>query len=117
MMSAKPVGSRFATHSLRKTDISTMSGPDFQLPNYLYKLVPSNAAPADPLPEELPLSELDQNSGFIHLSTAVQVPGTLRHFFADEERVYILKIPFEPLKEKIRWESPDKKGMIYRHFS
>ncbi|KAF9451630.1 hypothetical protein P691DRAFT_796452 [Macrolepiota fuliginosa MF-IS2] len=86
-----------------------MSNPDSPLPNYLYKLIPSNAAPPDPLPEELQLSELDQESGFIHLSTATQVPGTVKRFFADEERVFILKIPFEPVKENIRWESPDAK--------
>jgi uncharacterized protein (DUF952 family) len=87
-----------------------MSEHEKQLPNFLYKLVPSDAAPPDPLPEELPLSELDEKSGFIHLSTAHQVPGTLRHFFGDAESVYILKIQLETIKDKIRWESPDKKG-------
>lgn len=62
------------------------------------------------MPGELPLSELDETSGFIHLSTALQVPGTLTHFFGNDEKMYILKIGFELVKDKIRWESPDKKG-------
>ncbi|KXN86395.1 hypothetical protein AN958_10257 [Leucoagaricus sp. SymC.cos] len=80
-----------------------------QLPTYVYKLVPSSAPPPEPLPEELPLSELDEKSGFIHLSTAPQVLGTLRYFFGGDKKIYILRIPFEPVKDKIRWESPDKK--------
>lgn len=90
-----------------------MSTADSPFPAYLYKLIPSNAPPPDPLPEELPLSELDQQSGFIHLSTSPQVPGTLKHFFTNVEMVYIAKIPFELVKEKIRWESPDGKGMDF----
>lgn len=97
--------------SARHQTSSTMSNSDSPLPVYLYKLIPSNTPPPDPLPEELPLSELDKESGFIHLSAAPQVSGTLSHFFGDQKRVYILKIPFQPLQEKIRWESPDKKGI------
>jgi hypothetical protein len=40
-------------------------------PKYIYKIVPS--APEDPFPNEHPLSELDRNDGFVHLSTATQV--------------------------------------------
>jgi uncharacterized protein (DUF952 family) len=38
---------------------------------FIYKILP--AAPADPLPEQFPLSSLDQDDGFVHLSTATQV--------------------------------------------
>jgi hypothetical protein len=40
------------------------------LPKYIYKIV--SEEPAYPLPAEYPLSELDKNDGFIHLSTAAQ---------------------------------------------
>ncbi|TKW52565.1 hypothetical protein CTA1_6819 [Colletotrichum tanaceti] len=43
-----------------------------QMPQYLYKIVPE--APPSPLPAEYPLSDLDRNDGFIHLSTAEQLP-------------------------------------------
>ena len=52
-------------------------------PNYVYKLVPPSMPVPDPLPERLEVSDLDESSGFIHLSTSIQVPGTLKHFFAD----------------------------------
>ncbi|GKT91223.1 hypothetical protein Ct61P_09073 [Colletotrichum tofieldiae] len=42
-----------------------------EMPQYLYKIVPE--APPSPLPAEYPLSDLDRNDGFIHLSTADQV--------------------------------------------
>ncbi|OJJ46989.1 hypothetical protein ASPZODRAFT_131906 [Penicilliopsis zonata CBS 506.65] len=76
-------------------------------PRYVYKLVPSTAPVADPVPDQLPVSELDQTSGFFHLSTAKQVPNTLKIFFKNEPRVYVLRIEYEPIKGQIRWESPD----------
>jgi uncharacterized protein (DUF952 family) len=41
------------------------------LPTFLYKIIPN--APPHPIPEEYPLSELDTQSGFVHLSEASQV--------------------------------------------
>jgi uncharacterized protein (DUF952 family) len=76
-------------------------------PRYLYKLLPSDT----PTPESdtLPVSNLDQQSGFIHLSTALQVPNTLKIFFKDEPLVYVLRIEYEKVEGDIRWESPDGK--------
>ncbi|KAF8518273.1 hypothetical protein BU17DRAFT_48841 [Hysterangium stoloniferum] len=73
-------------------------------PTYIYKIIPVSAAPPDPLPELLPISQLDQVSGFIHLSSAIQVPKTLNLFFPDDERVYILRIPYDRVEKDIRWE-------------
>ncbi|KAF7355204.1 hypothetical protein MSAN_01436200 [Mycena sanguinolenta] len=78
-------------------------------PSYIYKLVPSSSPVPDELPERLPLSELDATSGFIHLSTAKQIPGTLKHFFADHDQVYVLRIEYAKVEKEIRWESPDAK--------
>jgi len=78
-------------------------------PVYVYKLVPSTAPPQQPIPKELPLSDLDATSGFIHLSTALQVPGTLKHFFADEPRVYVLRIEYARISKDVKWEDPKAK--------
>lgn len=78
-------------------------------PRYIYKIVPSTAPIREPLPETLPVSELDRNSGFIHLSTASQVPNTLKFFFSEEPVVYILRINYADVIQFIRWESPDGK--------
>lgn len=79
------------------------------LPTYIYKLIPHTSAPPlppTPLPDALPISTLDQTSGFIHLSTAPQVVGTLVHFFTDDPRVYVLRIPYARVQKDIRWEDP-----------
>jgi uncharacterized protein (DUF952 family) len=75
-------------------------------PAYVYKLISSTAPPPDPLPDRLPLSSLDRESGFIHLSTAPQIRGTLKHFFADEPRVYVLRIEYVRVEIDIKWEDP-----------
>lgn len=41
----------------------------------------------EPPPERLLLSALDTQSGFIHLSAALQLPGTLERYFSDEAQV------------------------------
>ncbi|KAI1485629.1 hypothetical protein F5X96DRAFT_659097 [Biscogniauxia mediterranea] len=68
-----------------------MAPPD-PLPTYVYKIVPE--APPCPLPAEYPLSELDQKDGFVHLSTATQIPTTADLFFASSARLWVLKIRF-----------------------
>jgi uncharacterized protein (DUF952 family) len=75
-------------------------------PTYIYKLIPSSAPPPDPLPDRLPVSDLDQTSGFIHLSTSLQIPNTLKLFFKNDPRVYVLRIPYDVVEESIKWEDP-----------
>ncbi|KAL3465502.1 hypothetical protein BJX64DRAFT_252541 [Aspergillus heterothallicus] len=74
------------------------------LPTYLYKLVPSSAPVREPLPDRLPVSLFDQQSGFVHLSTSLQVPNTLKLFFKDEPLVYVLRIPYDRVAEDIVFE-------------
>ncbi|KZT23143.1 hypothetical protein NEOLEDRAFT_1137020 [Neolentinus lepideus HHB14362 ss-1] len=75
-------------------------------PTYIYKIVPSSAPPPDPLPDTLPLSELDAKSGFIHFSTAPQVLNTLKFFFKDDSKVYLLRVVYDHVDKDIRWEDP-----------
>jgi uncharacterized protein (DUF952 family) len=78
-------------------------------PRYIYKIIPSTASVREPLPECLPVSDLDKTSGFIHLSMAHQVPNTLKFFFKDEPLVYVLRIEYTTVDQDVRWESPDGK--------
>ncbi|KAK2033343.1 hypothetical protein LX32DRAFT_635521 [Colletotrichum zoysiae] len=73
-----------------------------QMPQYLYKIVPE--APPSPLPAEYPLSDLDRNDGFIHLSTAEQVLGTADRFFSGATGLWLLKLPYAALEAHIRWD-------------
>ena len=74
--------------------IATMPAPS-PLPTYLYKILPS--APPSPLPDRLPLSDLDRNDGFIHLSTSEQVPGTADRFFGSFSELWLLKLKYDVL--------------------
>ncbi|KAG5340985.1 hypothetical protein C0989_012359 [Termitomyces sp. Mn162] len=77
------------------------------IPTYIYKIVPSDLIVL-PLPERLPLSSLDTRDGFIHLSTAKQLPGTLSRFFASETKIHILRIEYRKIERDIRWETSSK---------
>ncbi|OQD87010.1 hypothetical protein PENANT_c006G03469 [Penicillium antarcticum] len=78
-------------------------------PRYIYKIVPSTSPVREPIPERLAVSDLDQDSGYIHLSQAHQVPTTLKTFFAEEPLVYVLRIEYHRVIQDIKWESPDGK--------
>jgi len=65
------------------------------LPTFLYKILPT--APPSPLPARLPLSDLDRNDGYIHLSTSEQVPGTADKFFSQVSELWLLKIKYDVL--------------------
>lgn len=72
------------------------------LPQYVYKIFPE--APPDPLPSSLPRSALDAKDGFIHLSTAEQIPATASRFYTHNNSLSLLKIPLERIEESIKWE-------------
>ncbi|CAI7665291.1 hypothetical protein N7541_009638 [Penicillium brevicompactum] len=76
-------------------------------PRYIYKIVPSTSPVREPIPEKLAVSDLDEGSGFIHLSTAHQVANTLKTFFTEEPLVYVLRIEYHRVIQDIKWESPD----------
>jgi len=50
------------------------------------------------------VSDLDRRDNFLHLSTSSQILGTLNAFFSKESEVYILRLPYAPIKKDIRWE-------------
>ncbi|CDM32756.1 Protein of unknown function DUF952 [Penicillium roqueforti FM164] len=76
-------------------------------PLYVYKIVPSTNPVREPLPERLPVSHIDQSSGFIHLLTAPQVPIALKAIFESEPMVYVFRIPYNKVMQDIRWETAD----------
>ena len=72
------------------------------LQKYVYKILPE--APPDPLPATLPLSAFDAEDGFIHLSTATQMPATAGRFFRTNEKLWVLKIPLRQIESNVKWE-------------
>ena len=95
---------------------------------YIYKILPSSTpiptTSEGRLPKDylLPASDLDKESGFMHMSTAAQVSNTLRLFFhapaSTKVSVYVLRVPYRPLDEKglVRWEDPDGKVNVEGSF-
>ncbi|CEJ93156.1 hypothetical protein VHEMI08766 [[Torrubiella] hemipterigena] len=81
--------------------IQAMASPD--QPNYIYKISPT--PPPEPVPAIYPPSELDEKDGFIHLSTAAQVPRTADLFFAEAPHLWFVKIQVERLVplHRIEW--------------
>lgn len=57
---------------------------------------------------------VDVTDGFVHLSTAQQVAGTLERHFAAEDGLTLLACDAELLGEKLRWE-PARNGALFPH--
>jgi hypothetical protein len=73
-------------------------------PEFVYKILP--AAPPSPIPHTLPLSELDAQDGFIHLSTFEQCPITADLFFVNDTAIWLLKISSKVVQDEggdLRW--------------
>jgi uncharacterized protein (DUF952 family) len=56
----------------------------------------------------------DVRDGFIHLSTAAQVTGTLAKHFAGEADLVLLRVSSAELGERLRWE-PSRGGELFPH--
>lgn len=56
---------------------------------------------------------VDLADGYIHLSTAAQLPGTLAKHFHGEQHLHLLAVDTETL-DKLRWE-PSRGGDLFPH--
>jgi uncharacterized protein (DUF952 family) len=57
---------------------------------------------------------VDATDGFVHFSTAAQLPETLRRHFAGETGVILLAVEAERLGTALRWE-PARGGALFPH--
>jgi uncharacterized protein (DUF952 family) len=57
---------------------------------------------------------IDLTDGYIHLSTADQVPETLKKHFAGQSGLVIAEVAIEPLGDAIRWEA-SRGGALFPH--
>jgi uncharacterized protein (DUF952 family) len=60
-------------------------------------------------------SEDDRRDGFIHLSTAMQTPETVRRHFRGRGSLVLLAFDSRRLGEALRWE-PSRGGALFPHF-
>ena len=61
-------------------------------------------------------TELDQQDGFVHLSSATQLNMTLSLYFSKEEKVILLQINESDIAEGLTYERADKRGGEFAHF-
>ena len=62
------------------------------------------------------LTALDQQDGFVHLSSATQLNMTLSLYFLKEEKVILLQINEADIIEGLTYEYADKRGGEFAHF-
>ena len=87
---------------------------DRPVPDYVYKIVPTS--PPNPLPHDLPLSELDQGSGCIHLSNAFQIPVTALRYFSSDTTIHLLRVSSIAVRAEgstFKWLDEGQSGCIH----
>jgi len=63
---------------------------------------------------EIPGSAADIADGFVHLSTAEQLPGTLAKHFAGQGGLWLLSLESGDLGDALEWE-PARDGALFPH--
>jgi uncharacterized protein (DUF952 family) len=83
-------------------------------PEYIYKIATQasySAARQSGTYEGMPV---DHASGFMHFSTAEQLPDTLRLHFAGQSNLVLLAVPTSALGPDLAWE-PSRGGALFPH--
>ena len=62
------------------------------------------------------VTELDQQDGFVHLSSATQLNMTLSLYFSDEEKVVLVEINESDIAEGLSYERAEKRGADFAHY-
>ena len=86
--------------------MSTAKAPG-PIPRYVYKILSS--APPSPIPNDMPLSDLDRTDGFIHLSTGWRVPITAGMYFKDAKSLGLLRLDANAVRDenaRLEWADP-----------
>ncbi|PZO01672.1 MAG: DUF952 domain-containing protein [Alphaproteobacteria bacterium] len=59
-------------------------------------------------------SVLDRADGFIHLSTAGQLPGTASKHYADRQDLRLVEVDLAAVGDTLRWD-PSRGGALFPH--
>ncbi len=60
-------------------------------------------------------SEIDKRDGFIHLSTASQVEGTLNKYFIDQKKIMLVALGKADMGSDLKFE-PSRNGENFPHY-
>ena len=64
---------------------------------------------------EYPGSAHDRADGFLHFSTAAQLPETLRRYYAGRDDLLLLAVSTEALGAALKWEPSPSRGEDFPH--
>ena len=82
-------------------------------PNLIFKILTSGRW-ADGSEPFIPTMPIDEADGFLHLSTAAQLPETLALHFSDQNNLIVLAIHVADVIDVLRWE-PSRGGDLFPH--
>ena len=57
----------------------------------------------------------DQADGFLHFSTAAQLPETLRRYYAGQDDLILVAVEAAALGEKLKWEFSQSRNEDFPH--
>ncbi len=91
-----------------------MDSMDSTAPKLVYKIFTNKQWQEAKTSDLLPFAPIDQQDGFIHLSTAEQLAKTLELYFPGQSDLKILAISSQKISKKLRWE-PSRDGKLFPH--
>ena len=80
----------------------------------IFKIVASNEWRAAETAGAFAGAEVDRADGYIHFSTAAQVPETAAKWFAGQDDLTLVAVDAEALGADLRWE-PSRGGALFPH--
>lgn len=80
----------------------------------VYKILPQADWLALERDGQLPLTGTDARDGFVHLSTAQQLAGTLQQHFAGADNLVLLALDATQIATDLKWEA-SRNGGLFPH--
>lgn len=84
------------------------------MPEFIYKIASAEAAAEGQRSGIFPGMPVDRKDGYIHFSTAAQLPETLALHFRGQGGLVLLAVPTAALGDALRWE-PSRGGRLFPH--
>ena len=81
---------------------------------FVYKIATADAVAAASARGAFPVMPIDTADGFVHFSTAAQLPDTLRLYFAGQDNLVLLAVRSHDLGKGLVWE-PSRGGDLFPH--
>ena len=91
-----------------------MANPKREGPDRIYKICDRSSWEQARVNGRYFGSSDDARDGFIHLSAADQVSGTLQRHFANQDDLLLIGIDADRLGDGLRWE-PSRSGALFPH--